>query len=87
LDALATQAGMPASAVLVAATRVGARAAGQADAMGSIEAGKLANLVVLARNPLDDLANLRSVVFTVKRGRRFERRALVPLTPGDITDF
>ncbi|GJG85027.1 hypothetical protein tb265_02080 [Gemmatimonadetes bacterium T265] len=53
----------------------------------AIAAGKLANLVVPARNPLDDLANLRSVVLTVKRGRRFERRAFVPLTPGDITGF
>ncbi len=87
LDALATKAGMPASAVLSAATLVGARAVGQAQAMGGIEAGKLANFVVLARNPLDDLANLKSVVWTVKRGRRFERRAFVPLTPGDITDF
>jgi len=87
LDELAGKAGMPTSAVLTAATLTGARAAGQERDMGSIEPGKLANLVVLARNPLDDLANLKSVVMTVKRGRAFERRAFVPLVPADITDF
>jgi imidazolonepropionase-like amidohydrolase len=41
--------------------------------MGSIEPGKLANLVVLAKDPLQDAGNLRSVVLTVKRGRHFAR--------------
>jgi imidazolonepropionase-like amidohydrolase len=87
LAELSRKAGMPASAVITSATLVGARAAGQEREMGSIEAGKLANQVVLARDPLRDLANLRSVVMTVKRGRRFERHAFVPLTRGDITDY
>jgi hypothetical protein len=30
-------------------------------------------MVVLERNPLDDVRNFRSVVLTVKRGRRFPR--------------
>jgi hypothetical protein len=44
-------------------------------------------LVVLAKDPLADLVNLRSVVMTVKRGRVFPRRGFVPLRKGDITDF
>ena len=86
LDALGRRAGIPAGAVLTTATLTGARAAGQAREMRHIEAGKLANLVVVARNALDVVANLRSVVLTVKRGRRFDRRAFVPLAPGDVTD-
>jgi imidazolonepropionase-like amidohydrolase len=59
--------------VLRAATLTGARAAGQEKDMGSIEPGKLANMVVLSANPLADVRNLRSIVMTVKRGRRFAR--------------
>lgn len=86
LDALADKAGMPLSAVLRSATLIGARAAGQERDMGSIEPGKLANMVVLTSNPLTDLRNLKSVVMTVKRGRIFERRAFVPLQEHDISD-
>jgi imidazolonepropionase-like amidohydrolase len=86
LTALASKAGMPNSAILQSATLIGARAAGQEHEMGSIEAGKLANLVVFARDPLVDLNNLKSVVMTMKRGRLFERTAFVPLNEGDITD-
>jgi|LNAP01.1.fsa_nt_gb imidazolonepropionase-like amidohydrolase len=50
------------AAVLHPATLVGARAAGPERNMGSIGPGKLANLVVLARNPLDRLDNLKNVV-------------------------
>lgn len=86
LATLAAKAGMPNDAVLKSATLISARAAGQQRDMGSIEPGKLANMVVLARNPLADLKNLRSVLMTVKRGRIYTRNAFVPLTKDDITD-
>lgn len=87
LNALATKAKMPPAAIIQAATLTGARAAGQARDMGSIEPGKLANMVVLARNPLDGMENFKSVLMTVKRGRLFDRSAFTPLVEGDITDF
>ncbi len=86
LDELSSKAGMPPEAVIQSATLVSACATGQAKEMGTIEPGKLANMVVLARNPLLDLGNLKSTVMTVKRGRIFERSAFVPLQPGDVTD-
>jgi hypothetical protein len=43
-------------------------------------------MVILARDPVADLSNLKSVVVTVKRGRVFQRTAFTPLTEGDITD-
>ncbi|MDY0745672.1 amidohydrolase family protein [Paucibacter sp. R3-3] len=87
LSALVENAGMPLSAVIQSATLIGARSAGQEKSMGSIEPGKLANLVVLTSDPLASIDNLKSIEMTVKRGRRFERRDFVPLREGDIIDF
>lgn len=67
------RAGMTPLEAIEAATLNGARAANQGRDMGSVEAGKLANLVILARDPLESLSNLRSVVLIVKRGREFRR--------------
>ena len=72
-ELLHDKAGMPASAVIAAATLNGAKAAGQEKAMGTIEPGKLANMVVLSKNPLEDVRNMRSVTLTVKRGKQFPR--------------
>ncbi len=87
LSELVDRAGMPPSAVIRSATLVGARAAGQERDMGSLEPGKLANMIVLTKNPLTAVENLKSMVMTVKRGRIFLRKDLVPLQDGDITDF
>jgi imidazolonepropionase-like amidohydrolase len=73
LQLLHDAAGLPPMSVVQAATLNGARAAGQTNDMGTVEPGKLANLVVLAKNPLYDVANFRSVVLTVKRGRQYRR--------------
>ena len=83
---LKNRAGLPTAAVLQAATLLGARATGQEREIGSIEPGKLANMVILARDPLLDVDNYRSVVLAVKRGRIFERTAFTPLEQEDITD-
>ncbi len=79
LELLAGPVGMPPMEVIRAATATAARALGQAEAMGTIEAGKLANLVVLAEDPLQDIAHLRSVTMTVKRGVRHPRIDAPPL--------
>jgi imidazolonepropionase-like amidohydrolase len=73
LELLHDAAGLPPMAVIQAATMNGAEAMGDEKDIGSIAPGKLANMVVLDRNPLDDVRNFRSVVLTVKRGRRFPR--------------
>ena len=82
LQLLHDSAGLTAMAVIQAATLTGAKAMGAEKEMGSIEAGKLANMVVLSKNPLDDIANFRSVVMTVKRGRVFMRSDYRSAAPG-----
>jgi len=56
---------------LVAATRNGADALGLADRAGTIAVGREADLVVLNKNPLDDIDNESAVFLVVKRGAIF----------------
>ena len=63
-----------------AATRIGAMTVGQSAESGTIAAGKLANLVFVAKNPLDNIDNLKSVVMTVKRGKLYRRADYRPIS-------
>jgi imidazolonepropionase-like amidohydrolase len=62
--------GMEPAAALQAATLGGAALLGEAAERGTIEPGKLADLVLLDRNPLDDPAALRLVTAVFRSGRR-----------------
>jgi imidazolonepropionase-like amidohydrolase len=80
-ELLHDSAGLPLSAVIKAATITGAKAMGAEADMGTIAPGKLANMVVLSANPLEDVRNMRSVVMTVKRGRIYLRDDYHPPLP------
>jgi imidazolonepropionase-like amidohydrolase len=75
---LARHCGMPAEQVIRSATLVGAMSIGTQATMGTIEAGKLANFVVLSRDPLADMANLGSISLVVKRGHQYVRSEYSP---------
>jgi imidazolonepropionase-like amidohydrolase len=81
LRRLAERAGMSLPDLLHSATAVGARTVGQDESLGTIEVGKVANLVVLTRNPLEDVANYRSVELVVKHGIAYQRTGYVPPRP------
>ena len=66
-----------------AATRVGAMTVGKQREMGTIDTGKLADLVFVSKDPLADIGNLTSVVMTVKRGRVYRRSDYRPITKDD----
>lgn len=70
------RAGMSDADILRAATIVAARFMGQADRFGTVEAGKAADLVVLARDPLQDIANVRGIQAVVRDGKLLDRAAL-----------
>jgi len=77
--ALLVQAGLTPMEALRAATAIAARTVGQARDMGTLETGKLADIVFLKKNPLSDIANIKSAILTVKRGRQFRRSAYRPI--------
>lgn len=90
-----TYAGIPPVDVLKAATINGARALGVDDRLGSIEAGKLADLYVARGNPLDDIKAARDIRLVVKGGVAYDPVALLrsaegrigPSGPGDHADW
>jgi hypothetical protein len=84
LEIFVHKTGMKPADALASATTVSAVAAGQQKEMGSLEAGKLANIVFLASNPLEDIGALRTIELTVKRGARFPRKDYRSLTPDEV---
>lgn len=54
---------------LMAATRLNAEILGWADRIGTLEAGKLADVVAVAGNPLADIAATERVVLVMKEGQ------------------
>jgi imidazolonepropionase-like amidohydrolase len=68
--------GLTPAQALSAATRAGPAWFGQLDRYGSVEVGKAADLVLLDRNPLQDIAATRAIATVVMRGKTYDRAAL-----------
>jgi imidazolonepropionase-like amidohydrolase/Tol biopolymer transport system component len=70
------QGGMSPMESLRAATSDGARYLGLDGELGTLEKGKLADLLVLDRNPLDDIRNSESLAFVMLNGRLYDAKTL-----------
>jgi Tol biopolymer transport system component/imidazolonepropionase-like amidohydrolase len=66
------QGGMTEMEALRACTLAGAEYLGMDSEIGSIAPGKLADFLVLERNPLEDIFNSESLVYTVLNGRVYD---------------
>jgi imidazolonepropionase-like amidohydrolase len=77
-------AGLPPIAALKAATINGARALGVGDRLGSIEAGKWADLYVANGNPLERIEDARQVRLVMKAGQIYDPQALLKSAEGKI---
>jgi hypothetical protein len=74
--ALLVGAGLPPLAALQAATRNAAQFMGKLDLRGTIEPGKIADLVLLDKDPLADIHNTRAIEAIVLNGKLYARAAL-----------
>lgn len=70
------EAGASPMEVLVASTRAGAEAYGLEKTLGTLEAGKIADMLVLDADPLLDIANMRKINAVIKDGKIVDREAL-----------
>lgn len=68
-------AGMSDQQVLAAATRVGAEILGMGDKLGTLEPGKLADILISGSNPLEDIQNLRDVRYVFAGGKQVRQKA------------
>ena len=73
---LLVEAGLTHLAALRASTLNPARFLGRADDLGTVEEGKRADLVLLAADPLEDIANTQSIEAVMAAGQLFDREAL-----------
>jgi len=75
------QGGMKPLQALRAGTLSGAQYLGLDKDIGSLEAGKLADLIVLDKNPLEDLRNTDSVRYTMVNGRLYDAATMNEVGP------
>ena len=62
--------------ILVASTKTGAEAAQMEDDLGTLQEGKIADLLIVDADPLEDISNMRKIDEVMKQGRFIDRDGL-----------
>ena len=73
--------GMSNHDVLRTATVMGAEGIGMGADLGTVEGGKLADLVIMDKNPLDDIRNTNTIRYVMKNGRLYDGNSLDEVYP------
>jgi imidazolonepropionase-like amidohydrolase len=74
------RAGMGEMEALIAATRSSADLCGVSEHLGTVEAGKLADLIVLSGDPLENISNIRKLKLVLKGGHLVDTEVQEGLT-------
>ncbi len=81
---LMAEAGLSPLQILTAATINGAKVTGWEKKLGTIEAGKLADMVILNSDPLLDIRNASDIHLVIKDGMIFEPSQIIRKKPEDV---
>ena len=73
--------------ILQASTINVAKALGQEKDWGSIAPGKIANMVLLKRNPFDDLHNWKTIELVINKGVAFSPDTIIQSTPEQLVQM
>jgi imidazolonepropionase-like amidohydrolase len=66
---LLASAGLTPMQAIMAATKNASALLGHADRLGTLEAGKIADVLVLSANPLENISNIRSIEMVLRDGK------------------
>ena len=81
---LMEEAGMSPMDILTSATLHGAKVMGREAELGSIEEGKLADMVVLSSDPRSDVSHFSSIDKVIKGGTVYEPDQIISKSPVDV---
>ena len=70
---LLVEAGISPLEIIKIATRNGAHALGIEEEVGTVEAGKQADMIILSDNPLDDISNTMKIEAVINNGHFIKR--------------
>jgi imidazolonepropionase-like amidohydrolase len=72
------EAGMPPMEAIKSATVMAADLLGLSDKLGSLEKGKIADIIAVNGNPIQDITNMKNVVFIMKEGVIYKQQNSIP---------
>ena len=82
LQLFVEQVGMTPMEAILSATRWPAEFFGMADSLGTIEAGKIADLVLLEASPLENISNTQKIAAVIANGKVYPKQSLTKMLAG-----
>ncbi len=81
------QAGLSNREILLASTLHAAKVLDKDNYLGTIEENKLADMLVLNENPLDDLNALKNIKYVIKAGKLHQADKILNITPEELVQM